>query len=127
MATWPRHIDQFERKHDKVFTVNPFSGVDLFRHIRKPVQVFLHSCNITCLNNVDIRELLEFGKLRQIIERGGWITSSPVWMELPMAKVDWGSKLEIGGGGGPGQTQCRAEAREKREANSQLKFMEKFG
>ena len=55
MGTWPRHVDRFERQYDKAFTRDPLFGADLMNYIHKRVQVFLHSCNMTAIED------LEFG------------------------------------------------------------------
>ena len=52
MASWPRHIDRFERQYDKAFSRDPLFGADLMDRIHKKVQVFLHSCNTTAIDNV---------------------------------------------------------------------------
>ena len=49
MASWPRHIDHFERKYDKAFARDPIFGSDLMDIIHKRVQVLLHSCNTTSI------------------------------------------------------------------------------
>ena len=91
MSTWPHHIDRFEWQLKKACALNPFFGAYLVDRIHKLVQVFLHSCNKTCLDDVETGVLLEFGKLKWHIEWGKWITSTPVWLELPM-------EIENGGG-----------------------------
>ena len=37
MATWPRHIDRFERKYDKAFAVKPFFRAEIFDCTHKRV------------------------------------------------------------------------------------------
>ena len=56
-ASWPRHIDRFERQYDKDFARDPLFGADLMDHIHKRVQVFLHSCNTTSIEEVESRAL----------------------------------------------------------------------
>ena len=77
MATWPRHIDFFERKYNKAFAGNRLLGTDIVDRIHKRVQVFLHSCNTTFLEDVEMGALVEFGDMQRWVERGGWITNSP--------------------------------------------------
>ena len=42
MASWPHHIDRFERQYDKAFAMNPILGTDLMDRTHKSVHVFLH-------------------------------------------------------------------------------------
>ena len=65
MGTWPRHIDRFERQYDKAFVKDPLSGADLMDRIHKRVQVFLHSCNRTSIEDVDSGALADFGGLQK--------------------------------------------------------------
>ena len=53
MASWPRHIDRFDWKYDKSFAGYPPFGADLMDRIHKCVQVFLHSCNTTSIEEVE--------------------------------------------------------------------------
>ena len=53
MGTWLRHIDRFERQYNKAFARDPLFGSDLMDRIHKRVQVFLHSCNMTAIKDVD--------------------------------------------------------------------------
>ena len=77
METWPCHIDNFERQYDKSFVKDPFFEVYLMDHIRKRVQVFLHSCNTTAIEDVELESLAEFGGLHKKVERGEWLTLTP--------------------------------------------------
>ena len=52
MASWPRHIDRFERQYDMAFSWDPLFGADLMYWIHKRVQVFLNSCNTTAIEDV---------------------------------------------------------------------------
>ena len=52
MGSWPHHIDLFERQYDKAFARDPLFGADLMDHIHKRVQVFLHSCIMTVIEEV---------------------------------------------------------------------------
>ena len=70
MASWPRHIDRFERQYDKAFDRDPLFGADLMDHIHKRVQVFLHSCNTTSIEEVESGALGEFRGLQKRVERG---------------------------------------------------------
>ena len=77
MASWPRHIDRFERQYDKDFSRDPLFGADLMDRIHKRVQVFLHSCNMTAIEDVESGALEEFRGLQKRVERGKWLTSMP--------------------------------------------------
>ena len=57
MGTWPHHIDRFERQYDKAFARDPLFGADLMDRIHKCVQVFLHSCNTTSIEEVESGDL----------------------------------------------------------------------
>ena len=61
METWPHHIDRFERQYEKAFAKDPPFGAYLMDHIHKRVQVFLHSCNKTAMEDVELGALAEFG------------------------------------------------------------------
>ena len=65
MASWPRHIDRFERQYDKAFAREPLFGADLMYIIHKRVQVFLHSCNTAEIEEVELGALEEFGGLQK--------------------------------------------------------------
>ena len=80
MASWPRHIDRFERQYDKAFAMDPLFGADLLDRIHKHVQVFLHSCNTTAIEDVESGALEEFRGLQKRVERGEWMTFMPVWV-----------------------------------------------
>ena len=94
MASWPRHIDRFERQYDKAFARNPLFGADLMDRIHKCVQVFLHSCNKTDIEEVESGALEEFRGLQKRVERGKWMTSMPVWVERPAPREEGHRKLE---------------------------------
>ena len=83
---WPRHIDRFERQYDKAFVRDPLFGADLMGRIRKLVQMFLHSCNTTAIEDVDSGALTEFGGLQKNVERGEWLTYTPGWVDRPAQK-----------------------------------------
>ena len=51
--------------------------------IHKPVQVFLYSYNITAVEDVGLGALTEFGGIQKKLERGEWLTSTPVWVDRP--------------------------------------------
>ena len=78
MATWPRHIDHFERKYYNAFAKDPLFGADLIDRIHKRVQVLLYSCNTTSIEDVELVALAEFGGLQKKVEIGDWITTTPV-------------------------------------------------
>ena len=70
MASWPRHIERFERQYDKDFSRDPLFGADLMDRIHKRVQVFLNSCNTTAIEDVESGALEEFWGLQKRVERG---------------------------------------------------------
>ena len=78
MATWPRHIDCFERKYDKAFVGDHLFSADIVNIIHKRVQVFLHLCNMTPLNNFETGELMEFKDLPCL---GGASYIEKLWAE----------------------------------------------
>ena len=86
MAFWPRHIDRFNQQYDKAFARDHIFGADLMDRIHKRVQVFLHSCNTTSIEEVESGALADFGGLQKRVERGEWLTSTPVWVERPAPK-----------------------------------------
>ena len=109
MGSWPRHIDRFERQYGKVFARDTLFGADLMDQIHKRVQMFLHSYNTTAIEEVESVALTEFGGHQKKVERGEWLTSTPVWVERPALKEEGrqksgGNRLEArqGGGGGGG-------------------------
>ena len=83
MASWPRHIDRFERQYDKAFSRDPLFWADLMDRINKRVQVFLQSCNTTAIEDVESGALEDFWGLQKRVERGEWLTYMPVWVERP--------------------------------------------
>ena len=70
MGTWPRHIDRFKWQYNKAFVRDPLFGADLMDIIHKRVQVLLHSCNTTAIEDVDPGALAEFGGLQKKLEGG---------------------------------------------------------
>ena len=94
MGMWPRHIDRFERQYDKAFARDPLFGADLMDSIHKHVQVFLHSCNTTAIEEVESGALDEFRGLQNRVERGEWMTSIPVGVERPAPREDGRRKSE---------------------------------
>ena len=70
MASWPRHIDRLERQYDKAFSRDPLFGADLMDRIHKRVQVFLHSCKTTAIEDVESGALEDFWGLQKRVERG---------------------------------------------------------
>ena len=81
MGTCPCHIDRFEQQYDKAFSMDPLFRADLMDRIHKRVQVFLHSCNTTAIDDMDLGALTECGGLQKNVDRGEWLTSVPVWVE----------------------------------------------
>ena len=76
--------------------------------IHKRVQIFLNYCNTTVIEDVDLGSLAEFGRLQMKVERGEWLTSTPVWVDRPAQKEEGDQKYDghgmgarpIGRGGG---------------------------
>ena len=60
MGTWLRHIDRFKRQYNKAFARDPLFGADLMDRIHKRVQLFLQSCNMTAIEDVELGYLEEF-------------------------------------------------------------------
>ena len=86
MGTWPHHTGRFKRKYEKAFANYPlFGAMDC---IHKHVQVFLHSCNTTAIEDVESGGLAEFGGLQKKLERGDWLTSTPGWVDWPAPKEE---------------------------------------
>ena len=63
MATLSHHIDRFEKQYVKAFAGDRLFGAVIVDIIHKWVQVFLHSCNTTLLDEVETGSLSEFGEL----------------------------------------------------------------
>ena len=70
MGWWLRHIERLEQQYDKAFARDPIFVADLMYRIHKRMQVFLHSCNMTAIEEVESRALAEFGGLQKKVERG---------------------------------------------------------
>ena len=72
------------------------------------MQAFFYSCNTTTIEDVESGALEEFGRLQKKVERGEWVTSTPVWADQPAQKEEglWKSdghgmgESPSGGGGG---------------------------
>ena len=94
IATWICHIDRFERQYDKAFLKEHLFGADISNIIHKRLQVFLQSCNTTEIEDVELGTFAEFGSLQNSIERGEWLTTTPVWVEMPSPKEEGKRKLE---------------------------------
>ena len=95
MASWLRHIDRFRRQYDKAFARDRLFGADLMDQIHKHVQVFLHSCNTTAIKEVESGALGEFGGLQKKVERGKWLTSTPVWVKRLVQKEEGRRKSDL--------------------------------
>ena len=87
MGTWPRHINRFDQKYNKSFARDLFFGADFMDGIHKCVHVFLHSYNTT-IEGVELGALAEFGGLQNKVERGEFLTSTPVWVYRPAQKEE---------------------------------------
>ena len=88
VALWPRHIDRFWWQYDKAFVRDPLFGADLMDRIHNSVQVFLHSCNTTSIEEVESGAMEEFRRLQKRMERVEWITLTPVWVKRPASKEE---------------------------------------
>ena len=65
--------------------MNVLFGTDLLRKVHKAAQVFLNSCTMTALENVEKTELGEFGKIQLQVEQREWINYTPIWVDtLPL-------------------------------------------
>ena len=128
MGTWPRHIERFERQYNKAFTRNPLFVVDLMDCIHKYVQVFLHSCNTTTIEDVEFGDLEEFGGLQKKVERGEWLTSTSVWLDRPSKKEEGRRKLDRNGmGARPSGGGGESDAIFNYKIDPQLHIMERLG
>ena len=107
VATCVFHIDCLEWQYDKAYVGNRLFGTNLVDQIHNRVQVFLHSCNTTSLDNVGKGMLYEFGKLQRHVEKGKLISSTPAWFNLPSNKDDTRRKSDSIGG--MGKTQWNRE------------------
>ena len=56
--------------------------------IHKRVQVLLKFCKKTSIKEVESGAREEFGRLQNKLERGEWITLTPVWVERPEYKEE---------------------------------------
>ena len=65
--------------------------------IHKRVQVFLHFCNTTAIEEVESVALEEFGGLQKRVERVEWITSTLVWVKRPAPKEEGRRKSDGNG------------------------------
>ena len=99
MGLWPRHIERFERKYDKTVARDPIFGAHLMDRIYKRVNVFLHSCNTTEIEEVESGALAEFGRLQKKVEREEWLTSTPLWVERLAQKEEGCQKSDRNGFG----------------------------
>ena len=93
MATWPRHIERFKRQYDKAFTRHRLFGTDIMDRIHKQVQVFLHSCNTTFLEDVEMGALAEFRYMQRWLDRGEWITTPPFLGRDAGSKSQWAKEI----------------------------------
>ena len=99
MGTWPRHIDRFERQYNKAFARDPLFRADLMDCIHKLVQAFSSSCNTTAIEDVDLGAIVEFGGVHKKVERREWLTSTPVWVDMPAQKEEGRRKSDRHGMG----------------------------
>ena len=67
--------------------------------IHKMVQVFLHSCNTTAIEDVESGALEEFWGLQKRVERGEWLTSMLALVERPASREEGRRKSEGNGNG----------------------------
>ena len=96
--------------------------------IQKRVQVLLHSCNTTAIEDMELGSLEEFGGVQKKVERGEWLTSTSVWVDWPAQKEEerhtldrhgMGARPSSGGGG--------CDTVFKHKINPQLQIMERLG
>ena len=57
METWSCHIDRFKRKYDNAFAKDSLLWADLMDCIHNHVQVILHSCNTTTIEDDELGAL----------------------------------------------------------------------
>ena len=97
MESWPLHINRFDRQYEKAFARDPLFGAYLMDRIHKRVQVFLHSCNTTSIEEVESVALEVFRGLQKRVEKGKWLNSMPVWVEWPAPREEGRRKSEVNG------------------------------
>ena len=125
---WPHHIDCFEQQYDKAFARDPLYGADLIDRIHKRVQVFLHSCNMTAIEDVDSGSLIEFWGIHKKVEIGEWLTSTPVWVDRPAQKEEGLRKSDgHGTGARPSDGGGGRDAVLNHGVDPQLRIMERIG
>ena len=128
LGTWPRHIERFERQYNKAFAKDPLFGVDLMDQIHKPVQVFLRSCNMTAIEDVESWSLAEFGGFQKKVERGEWFTSTPGWVDRPVQNEEGCWKYDGHGiGSRPSGGGGRRHVVFNNRLDPQLRIMERLG
>ena len=81
------------------FARDPLFGADLMDRIHKRVQVFLHFCNTKSIKEVELGALEDFRGLQKRVDRGEWLTLTPVWVERPAPKEEGRRKSEGNGFG----------------------------
>ena len=67
--------------------------------IHKRVQVFLHYCNTTVIEEVESGTLEEFWGLQKRVDRGEWMTYMPAWVYRPAPQEEGRRKSEGTGNG----------------------------
>ena len=67
-------FDRFEWKYNKYFAGNHLFGEDIVDWIHKTLHVFLHSCNMTLLDGVNIGALSEFGDIQKWVDQENRVT-----------------------------------------------------
>ena len=60
-----RYINCSKQKYEKAFAKDPLLGAYLMDRTHKRVQVFLHSCNTTDIEDVESGSLTEFRTLQK--------------------------------------------------------------
>ena len=67
--------------------------------IHKPVQVFLHYVNTAAIEDVESGGIKKCGGLQKRVERGYWLTLTPVWVDRPAQNEEGRRKSDVHGMG----------------------------
>ena len=77
MATWPCHIDHFERQYNEAFLKGSLFRVDLIERVHKRVQFFLQSCNTADIEGVELGAFAELRFSAKYYREGGKADNYP--------------------------------------------------